>query len=338
MAAPPAPTIFIRPKPFASSIIYTVNPVDANISSFNLAVSGPGASNYSFQATSNWYKYKVTDLSISSEYSASVYQIDSNGLTSPPTVYRTVETGNDSGPVQNLSSIVNGSNITLTWQPPANPGGATIQWYVIRNLSQSIKYNTPGHITTFTTALSAGSNTFSVEAVNDPGYSPSIYNSTFLSSGIPFNWILFKYTQLASNAVRSAANVTDWDARATSDTSRQTNFSITGAPMQTNLQSMFGMASSSNPSFPVYNQMPHCIYTAANATLYLFDNASFGPSLGSYSSGDLLTMTFSGSNATYKKNGTTIYTKTFTPNINLYLCATAGIALAGYSNITYTDS
>lgn len=339
MSAPPVPTIFIRPKPYLSSIVYTVNPNNATTSTFLLTVSGPGASNYNFLPDASWYKYTVPNLNSNTQYSAQVLQIDSNGFSSDPTSFRTVYTGLKPSVVQNFSTTaIVGSNATLSWNAPVSDGGAPIGWYVIRNLTNSIKYNTVASARSFIAPLSTGNNLFSVEAVNDPGYSPRAYASTIVTSYVSFNWILNQYIQLASNAVISDPAVYDWYAYATSDTTRQTNFTITGSPQQTNLQSMFGMSDSSNPAFPVYNHMPHCIYTAANGNLYLFDYGGFGPNLGSYNAGDLLTMVFSGSNATYKQNGTTIYTKTFTPSLNLHLCATAGIANAQYSNITFFDN
>jgi len=339
MSAPPQPTIFIRPKPYPDSIFYTVNPNNATTSSYLLSVSGYGASTYTFQATSNWYKYPVSNLTLSCNYSAEVLQTDSNGLSSTPIAFRTVQTGYLPGPVQNLAGTVSGSNAELTWNAPLSNGGATVQWYVIRDLVNSLKYNTLGSLPQFSAPIIATTTPiFSVEAVNDPGYSSRIYYSTIIVSPVSFNWVRNKYLELASNAVQSDPTVIDWDAYATSDTSRQTDFTITGSPQQTNLQSMFGMADSSNPAFPVYNHMPHALYTAANGTLYLFDGGVFSSNFGSYSAGDTLSMEFVGSNATYKLNGTTILTKMFTPTTNLFLCATAGIANAQYSNITFIDN
>jgi hypothetical protein len=338
MATPPLPSIFIRPKPTPTTVTYTVNPNNPTNSSYFLEVTGFGASNYSFVADTSWYKYTVSNLTLSCNYSAQVYQIDSNGLSNGPVAFRTVQTGYLPGPVQNLSTTISGSSATLTWGAPLSNGGATVDWYVIRNLTTSVKYNTIGNVNNIFLPLSGSSNLFSVEAVNDPGYSTRVYNSTITVSPVAFNWVRSKYLELASNAVQSDTNVTDWDAYATSDTSVLTDVTITGSPQQTNLQSMFGMSDSSNPAFPVYTHMPHCLYTAANGTLYLFDGGNFGTSFGSYSVGDTIAMIFSGSSATYTLNGTTIYTKTFTPTTNLHLCATAGIANAQYSNITFINN
>jgi hypothetical protein len=337
MSAPP-PTIFIRPKPLASSILYTVNPNYATTSSYTLSVTGNNASNYSFATSEGWYKYTVSSLTFGDIYSATAFQTDSNGLSSDSVPYRTVQTGNLPSTVYNLAGAVNGTQLTLSWQPPAEDGGATINWYVIRDLLQFNKFNTSGYVYSFDTTLTTGSNIFSVQAVNDPGYSGMSYFSTVVTTPVVFTWNLFKYDELASNAVQSAVTVIDWDAYATSgNTSRQTDFTITGAPLQTNLQSVFGMASSSNPGFPVYNNMPHCLYTAANGTLYLFDSGNFGQSFGSYAANDELKMEFIGTNVTYYLNGTNIYSKSFTPTSDLYLCASAGIAGATYSNITFIE-
>jgi hypothetical protein len=180
-AIPPAPQIFIRPKPIASSIFFTVNSNFNQLSSYSLTVVGPGGSNYAFYPTSNWYQYLVTNLSFGTYYSASVVQRNSNGVAGPSTIYRTIQTGNKPNPVQNLTGTINGTNVTLDWNFPTYDGGATIGWYVIRNLLQNNKYNVPGTFSTYTTALTVpGSNVFSVEAVNDPGYSPRTYFSTVM--------------------------------------------------------------------------------------------------------------------------------------------------------------
>ena len=176
------PQIFIRPKPYPNSIVYQVNSNTQFTSSIKLVVTGPGATNYSFVPTSNWYRYTVTGLTTSCNYSAYAYQINSSGLSSLTTAYRTVQTGYLPAPVQNLTGAVNGSTATLDWNFSSYDGDATIKWHVIRDLSLNLKYNVLGTISTYTAPLlvNPGINLFSVEAVNDPGYSPRMYWSTLV--------------------------------------------------------------------------------------------------------------------------------------------------------------
>jgi hypothetical protein len=145
-------------------------------------VTGPGGGEYSFVPTSHWYRYTVTGLTISSNYSAVAYQTNSGGVSSLTTTYRTVQTGYLPGPVQNLNGTVNGLTATLDWNFSSSNGDATIKWHVIRDLSSNIKYNVPGTISTYTAPLliNPGINLFSVEAVNDPGYSTRMYWSTLV--------------------------------------------------------------------------------------------------------------------------------------------------------------
>jgi hypothetical protein len=72
--------------------------------------------------------------------------------------------------------------VKLDWNFSSSNGGATIKWHVIRDLTSTIKYNVPGTISTYTAPLlqNPGTNLFSVEAVNDPGYSPRVYWSTLI--------------------------------------------------------------------------------------------------------------------------------------------------------------
>lgn len=176
-----APQIFVRPKALPNSIVYTVNSNAQLASSINLVVSGPGASNYSFYPTTNWFQFTVGGLTTGCNYSAYAYQFDVAGSNSPSTFFRTVTTGFKPGPVQDLSGNVVGTDVKLDWNFSASNGSALIDWHVIRDLSQGFKYNVPGTISTFTAPLLVpGSNLLSVEAVNDPGYSYREYWSTII--------------------------------------------------------------------------------------------------------------------------------------------------------------
>ena len=173
------PQIFIRPAVNPTSIVYTVNSNAELASSINLVVSGPGATDYSFNPTSNWFKYTVSGLTTGCNYEAYAYQLSAAGCNSPSIFFRTVTTGSEPSAVQDISGNVIGTDVKLDWGFSASDGSAPIYWHVIRDLSQGLKYNVPGTISTFTAPLSIpGSNLFSVEAVNDPGYSPRSYWST----------------------------------------------------------------------------------------------------------------------------------------------------------------
>lgn len=176
-----APQIFVRPKVFPTSIIYTVNSNAQLASSINLVVTGAGASNYSFYPTSNWFQYTVSGLTTGCNYAAYAYQFSAAGCNSPSAYFRTVTTGYEPAPVQNLSGTIIGTDVKLDWNFSSSNGSAPIGWHVIRDLKQGFKYNVPGTISTYTAPLLApGSNLLSVEAVNDPGYSFRKYWSTIV--------------------------------------------------------------------------------------------------------------------------------------------------------------
>lgn len=335
MAAPNPPNIYVRPLcSNASLTFYWDAPTTGTPpTSYNLTVSGPGGG--TCNVLSPGY-YTVTGLTNGSNYSSYIKSSNANG-ESALSSFRDVQPGFKPDPPSDLTSSITVSNVTIGWTAPTPPV-AEIKWYVITDTYDSSRYNTEGYKNTITIPnVVAGTHYYTIQSVNDPGYSTRVSTSAVtVVSPVSFNWVTFKYTVVNQTTVTSSNNI-DWDAYATSDTSIQTNFEIASSPGQNDIQSMFGMATSSTPSFPVYNSMPHCLYTAANGTLYLFDNGSFGPSLGSYSAGDTISMSFSGTNATYKLNNTIVYTKTFTPTTNIHLCCTAGLSNATYNNISFIN-
>lgn len=314
MAAPPPPTIFIRPDSQPSSIVYTVNPVDANISSFNLSVDGPGASNYSFQATSNWYQYTVNDLTFGSNYSASIVQTNNSGVASAPSVYRTVQTGNKPDPVQSLAGVKGSNSVSLTWDAPASNGGANVNWYVIRNLSDSIKYNTVGFSNSFIAPYSGGAKNYSVEAVNDPGYSPRVYFSTI--NTVAISWNSSFYTVLSASSVESTSatpNNGQWSAFVVSQQGYQSNFTFSARQTQTSLGVIIGVNTSATPGINLpYNTARYALYPAGNGNLYNIENGFINCNFGSYSVNDVISLEFGTTTFSYKKNNVVLDTKSFT--------------------------
>lgn len=152
------------------------------------------------------------------------------------------------------------------------------------------------------------------------------------------SWTVNKFTVINSTTVKSDTNVVDWDAYATTTVGYTTNFTASMTVNQTNLQCMFGLTPSINPAFPVYNSMDLCLYMTNGGILYQFDNGNLGTNFGSYSIGDTLSIEYSGNNVTYKKNGSTLLTKTRTASNTLYVCCTAGIANAQFNNLAFSPA
>jgi hypothetical protein len=335
MAAPNPPDIYIRPLcSNASLTFYWDAPTTGSApTSYNLTVTGPGGGTCNV-GTAGYYT--VSGLTNGSNYTSYITSSNAGG-ESVPLYYRDVEPGFKPDPPITPSASAIGSDVTVSWAPPTITPVARIKWYVITDTLCNARYNTEGFNNTIAIgSVPSGTHYFTVQSVNDPGYSTRLSTSAVvITSPVTFTWNTSKYVVVTQTEVRSSNNI-DWDAYATSgSTSLSNGFAIAANPAQTNLQSMFGLATSSNPSFPVYNQMPHCLYTAANGTLYQFDGGSLGTTFGSYSAGDTLSMEFVGSNMVYKQNGTTILTKTVTPGTALYMCCTAGISGATYSNISF---
>jgi hypothetical protein len=84
------------------------------------------------------------------------------------------------GPVRNLSPTSDDTNVTLTWLPPSDDGGAGITHYIVRNAlncnQNSSSASNPLTIPTFThTALISGTTyCYTVSAVNAAGTGPGL--------------------------------------------------------------------------------------------------------------------------------------------------------------------
>jgi hypothetical protein len=175
-----APQIFVRPIVTANTITFTVNSNSSVLSSLNIVLSGPGGGDFNFlPPPSYWYRYTISGLTSGCNYASSAYYYDSNNVSSQSATFRAVYAGNKPSVVQNLNGTISGTDVILDWNTPVSDGGAPLLGYMIRDLTQTSNYNVPPFISTYTAPLLIpGSNLFSLEAVNDPGYSPRVYWST----------------------------------------------------------------------------------------------------------------------------------------------------------------
>jgi hypothetical protein len=186
MAAPPIPSL--HPVTSNSSILYYWNPSTTTteyVSSFNLLFTGPSITS-NVALTSNYRFYAFTGLSTSCNYSASVYLTDTSNNVSPAVDYRTVITGNRPTAPTNVSASYLGSNrLLVQWSTPTSDGGAPIKNYAIKTPENS-NIRIPARYNQFainTPALSTGTYSFWVQAINDAGYGPKMFTSNFI---IPF--------------------------------------------------------------------------------------------------------------------------------------------------------
>jgi hypothetical protein len=154
----------------------------ALVSSLNIQINGPGGGDFGFLPPPyGWYRYTINGLTSGCNYTSVAYTTASNSFSSIRAAFRSIYTGSTPSVVQNLSGTINGTNVTLDWNTPSSDGGAPILGYMIRDLVQNSNYNVPYWISTYTAPLLVpGTNNFSLEAVNDPGYSPRSYWSTII--------------------------------------------------------------------------------------------------------------------------------------------------------------
>lgn len=174
MAAPPIP--HVRPTTCNTSISYYWNPSTTTteyVSSFNLLFTGPSI-NSNVALTPEYRFYTFTGLSTSSNYSANVYLTDTSNNVSPAVDFRSVITGNRPSAPQNVEASYVGSNrLLITWSTPTSDGGSPIDNYIIKTTNNSnIRIPARSYqYSALTPMLSTGTYTFSVQAINDVGYS-----------------------------------------------------------------------------------------------------------------------------------------------------------------------
>ena len=162
------------------------------------------------------FSTRITSLTNGTEYSYEIAAFNDNG-TGPYSQFRIVQPGNKPGPVYTLEATINSNIITLIWTPPTTDGGATVKWYVIKgynSLSGTMVVNNsvPGY-TTEKIYYGLGVDYF-INAVNDPGYSPTIgipaslitlVASKYSGSGIWYN--SSQYSDTTSGATLALGTV-----------------------------------------------------------------------------------------------------------------------------------
>jgi hypothetical protein len=159
-------------------------------------------------------EYLVTGLTASQTYTYALAAVNGIG-TGASATYRTVTTGNRPSVPQNLAASVTGDDaITVTWDPAASDGGAPIGWYYVeaRSSNPSDPRIRKSAETWYTSRTFGGLNTSSsytirMNAINDPGYSPTATSSevTFGDPNIQYSdgthTVVTGYTGTASGTI-----------------------------------------------------------------------------------------------------------------------------------------
>ena len=196
MSVPSSPQITIRPLATSGALqFYWSTPAsDGGSPITGYTLSCAGLSSQSLGAST--YTYTYTGLTNGTAYTFSITAENTNG-SSPAATFRTVKPGGKPGPVQSLAvSRAAAPAATLSWTAPASDGGAALLGYTVKAVSTDpedpvIKQSvSPGTTTTTISGLTSDSvYNYSVNAVNDPGYSPEeksgLYSITSASCQIP---------------------------------------------------------------------------------------------------------------------------------------------------------
>lgn len=167
------PSIFIRPIARDRALTY-YNTGASNAISYKLNLSGPTNSTIYYTTIPT---FTVSGLSNGCNYDTSVQAVYAGGILSEPVQYRSVQPGFIPGIIQNCTTIIQGNTATFNWDAPSNNGGAEIKWYVVSDNATGIRYSAKPYLRrrqiTYNSTISS---TFTIRAVNDPGYGP-VFNT-----------------------------------------------------------------------------------------------------------------------------------------------------------------
>jgi hypothetical protein len=198
MGTPTIPNILYVPLAEENQIsIWWSPPSSGTPLSYRITLN-PGAVIQSIPGT--WQEYTFSGLVAGTEYTATIAATNDGSTYGPvATFFPVTPDGVPLAPPQNASAIPSGSNaIFITWSPPAVLPASPIDAYVITGTSTSPNVST----ITYTQPASGGTSaliqnvtpgvtyTFTIQAVNDVGFSPlastnSVLVSATESYGIP---------------------------------------------------------------------------------------------------------------------------------------------------------
>lgn len=170
------PSISIRPFVESQAITYYWGFDDpSTISSVTLSCIGPGGG--VAQLDSNARFYTFSNLTNGADYAGAIVGSDSGGIASVSSLYRVVQPGSLPQPSQNVVFTKVGSSIQVDWTAPLSPN-AEVKWYVLSSTDESYTFGIEFYKNTFTSsAISAGTYTWVLRAVNDIGYGTAVYSS-----------------------------------------------------------------------------------------------------------------------------------------------------------------
>lgn len=136
-----------------------------NISSLILTCSG---TNGGIVTKSNFTRSHVfSNLTNGELYSANVYYLQTNGISTPATNYVSVKPGIAPSAPLNVVISKSGNSVVASWDPPASDGGSDIIWYALQSTDLTYTFSIEPYKRTFTsTSIANGTYTFVVYAIN----------------------------------------------------------------------------------------------------------------------------------------------------------------------------
>jgi hypothetical protein len=174
-----------------------------------LTTGGPfGIAAYTLSDGSNTFSlgptnrtFIVTGLTNGTPYTFTITAQNTNGDTSDPATFRTVQPGSQPGPPSGPTAVVRSNTSALvSWTPAASDGGSAIGWYVIESASTGNPVVKVSALSTDTSqtveGLTTGETyTFKVYSVNDVKYSEPAITAPLTISLATLGSTQFTYTQ-----------------------------------------------------------------------------------------------------------------------------------------------
>ena len=171
------PQIFVRPRVADGTIQFWWQPPLTTGGPFGIAAYtlSDGSNTFSLEPTDR--TFILTGLTNGTPYTFTITAQNTNGDTSDPATFRTVEPGLQPGPPSGQTATVrSGTSALVSWTPAASDGGSAIGWYVIESESSGNPVVKVSALATDTSQTvddltAGGTYTFKIYSVNDVRYS-----------------------------------------------------------------------------------------------------------------------------------------------------------------------
>jgi uncharacterized repeat protein (TIGR02543 family) len=174
---------------------------------------------------------EVTGLDNGSSYTFKVAAITSVGTSAQSSASSVVVPAGVPSAPANVVAVTSGSNMTVTFDAPADNGGSAITSYVVTSSPAGATCTRGANATTYTcTGLTAGTNyTYSVKAVNSKGESSASLDSTAVTAVAAPSAPLNVSAVITAGTTTLSATVS-FDPPASENGSPVTSYTVTASP------------------------------------------------------------------------------------------------------------